>query len=895
MKRLIVCLIVMLTAPLLAKGGTHPEFDLLDKEGNPITESSKPLSTFTTCGDCHDRSENIEVYSDYILARTLHPRVPLRDANGELVVKSGSAMSNTNTCGVCHDVRYINAHSDHANAGSGDYSKDGKSHEWASSTGYFGAWNVLDYDLIESDEDGPDADAWLARYGSRHVGGGPVAESVEMNCLICHTTATNLASRSALLSNEQFEWANSALLSDIGLVIIDEAGEGQWQLEKFDADGAVLDNVLPIQKPTDDNCGQCHGLVSNTVDNPLSIPSSSSLATTHAATTLKTGQIFSPQKISMTGLNVVDKESLTRPLDVHSARVVSCTNCHYSLNNPVYYERFDKDQPIHLEFDPRRLAYSDYIKKPLHQFAKGGTEEGLASVTENSLRRCESCHKEETVHDWLPYKQRHFAEIACESCHIPELYGPTLMTVDWTLPSLEGEPGLTYRNSGTDISATKNSISKFVPILLPRDNVAGTRKLAPYNLITGWFWLSDESKAPISREDLASAFTEDGQYLASIIEAFDQDMDGKLSNSERQINNDAKFKTLQAALIESGIEAPKLSGEISAHQISHNVVNGKWATRECRACHNDDSLLASAFTLSSYRPNNVTPVFASQTDTYLGGNLSLLEDGSITYASDTQNAGYYVIGLNSIPLIDWVGIIMFLAISLGVTGHAIMRKIANKRNGFAKHTYRKEYIYEAYERFWHWMQATSILILLVTGLIIHKPVFFALFSFRYMVEIHNIVGFILFANAALALFYNLASGQIKQYLPEPKGFIGRSIAQATYYSKGIFKGDKHPIKKTRENKLNPLQQVTYLMILNILLPAQVITGILIWGAQRWPELATSIGGLTILAPLHTLIAWLFATFIVMHVYLTTTGHTPTAGIKAMISGWDHVEEDEKES
>jgi hypothetical protein len=27
----------------------------------------------------------------------------------------------------------------------------------------------------------------------------------------------------------------------------------------------------------------------------------------------------------------------------------------------------------------------------------------------------------------------------------------------------------------------------------------------------------------------------------------------------------------------------------------------------------------------------------------------------------------------------------------------------------------------------------------------------------------------------------------------------------------------------------------------------------------------------------------------MHIYLTTTGHKPTAGIKSMIGGWDDVE------
>ena len=195
----------------------------------------------------------------------------------------------------------------------------------------------------------------------------------------------------------------------------------------------------------------------------------------------------------------------------------------------------------------------------------------------------------------------------------------------------------------------------------------------------------------------------------------------------------------------------------------------------------------------------------------------------------------------------------------------------------------------AYERLWHWLQASAIMMLLFTGLIIHKPHFFGMFSFPYVVNIHNVLGFVLLINAALALFYNLASGEIRQYLPEPRGFIARSMSQAMYYSQGIFAGKPHPLEKTKEHKLNPLQQITYLAILNVLLPAQVITGVLIWGLQRWPGIAAELGGLPMLALVHTLVAWAFATFIVMHVYLTTTGHKPTAGIKSMVVGWDDVE------
>jgi thiosulfate reductase cytochrome b subunit len=47
-----------------------------------------------------------------------------------------------------------------------------------------------------------------------------------------------------------------------------------------------------------------------------------------------------------------------------------------------------------------------------------------------------------------------------------------------------------------------------------------------------------------------------------------------------------------------------------------------------------------------------------------------------------------------------------------------------------------------------------------------------------------------------------------------------------------------------------------------------------------------LGGLSLLAPLHNLGSWLFLTFVVVHVYLTTTGHTVTSNLKAMATGWD---------
>jgi thiosulfate reductase cytochrome b subunit len=200
----------------------------------------------------------------------------------------------------------------------------------------------------------------------------------------------------------------------------------------------------------------------------------------------------------------------------------------------------------------------------------------------------------------------------------------------------------------------------------------------------------------------------------------------------------------------------------------------------------------------------------------------------------------------------------------------------------------RQQIYSRYERLWHWAQAAGILMLVLTGLVIHAPSTVSIMSFHAAVSIHNVLGWLLVVNAALGLFYYLTSGAIRQYLPEPREFTSLAIRQAAFYVRGIFCGEAHPLERTPQRRLNPLQQVTYLIILNVLLPLQLATGLLMWSGQRWPGAVSAVGGLAGLAPIHTLGAWLFGAFLVAHLYLTTTGTTPLANLRAMIWGYEET-------
>jgi len=74
----------------------------------------------------------------------------------------------------------------------------------------------------------------------------------------------------------------------------------------------------------------------------------------------------------------------------------------------------------------------------------------------------------------------------------------------------------------------------------------------------------------------------------------------------------------------------------------------------------------------------------------------------------------------------------------------------------------------------------------------------------------------------------------------------------------------------------------------------MLTGALMWSVQKFPAVANWFGGLSFLAPFHSLIAWTFATFIIVHVYMTTTGVTPLEATRAMITGYEEVEVYEEE-
>lgn len=198
------------------------------------------------------------------------------------------------------------------------------------------------------------------------------------------------------------------------------------------------------------------------------------------------------------------------------------------------------------------------------------------------------------------------------------------------------------------------------------------------------------------------------------------------------------------------------------------------------------------------------------------------------------------------------------------------------------------YIYRAFERFWHWMQAVLIFFLAATGFEIHGSISF--FGYKNAVEYHNIAAYMFIILIVFAIFWHLTTGEWKQYLPT----LTNLSAQINYYLFGIFKNAPHPTKKSVLSKLNPLQKLTYLALKILVIPAMVISGLL-YMFYRYPQKETvewiNIGSIEVIALFHTAGAFLLMAFVIVHLYLITTGETITSNLKAMITGYEELEED----
>ncbi len=531
------------------------------------------------CRDCHGEKGRLDWqslgYASDPLGRAVKDHMPvyLFDEAGLPVVISGNPLSVGNSCGLCHEVgsqAFLDTHGYH---------------------------NSVQDDLLP-----PERRALMVN-GPRI----PRADDSQMDCFLCHIRQPNHEARRSAIAAGEAEWSVTATLVDSGLV--EHTPDGfRWNSSRVGEDGEVQLALGPV---TEANCGACHGLVHDGVS-PLVVTLGDYRQWSTQWTTEKTGQVFSPQRIRLSAMNLVGKDRLDLAWDVHAERLVSCGDCHYARGRP------------------ERLA-SD-------------TKAAEVETSPGTRRRCVSCHGISGTHAWLPERDRHFQAVACESCHVPEVEMAAQQFIDATVVWPDGSPQVTYRGvvAGDVSDVAEAYIGGYSPLLSVGRNVHGKKQVLPYNLVSRWYWIDGDEHRPVSPELVRGAWLDGPSYNGDILEAFDANRDGRLDGTELRLDSDAKILMIEDRLKARGVNKPAVRGEIRAYHIHHNVRHGDDVMRQCEVCHADDESHMQTFELASYLPGGVEPVLAEAfREIALDGKLETTAGGRLQFVPTRNVAESY--------------------------------------------------------------------------------------------------------------------------------------------------------------------------------------------------------------------------------------------------------------
>ena len=203
------------------------------------------------------------------------------------------------------------------------------------------------------------------------------------------------------------------------------------------------------------------------------------------------------------------------------------------------------------------------------------------------------------------------------------------------------------------------------------------------------------------------------------------------------------------------------------------------------------------------------------------------------------------------------------------------------------------YVHPLPVRIWHWINALGFIVLILSGVQIRYSDLLAIMPFNLAVRLHNWVGFALIGTYFIWLLFYLFTDKIKVYHPElnPAKYFRDSLRQVVFYGYGIFKGQPNPHHVSVYGKFNPLQSISYQIIMILLVPIQFYTGLLLWDVHGFAGSIELFGGVRVVSTVHVLLFIVFTAFIFIHPYLASLGHTPSAHFKAMFNGYEEVEEE----
>ncbi len=195
------------------------------------------------------------------------------------------------------------------------------------------------------------------------------------------------------------------------------------------------------------------------------------------------------------------------------------------------------------------------------------------------------------------------------------------------------------------------------------------------------------------------------------------------------------------------------------------------------------------------------------------------------------------------------------------------------------------YLYPLWVRVWHWGNSVLFIILTISGAALHFANGSGIMTFKLWMLIHNTTGVLLAIAWLVFVLGNLITGNGRHYRIRFTGLYNRLLSQSYYYVIGIFRGESHPFQVTAESKFNALQQLSYIGIMYGLMPVLIISGLSFLFPAYLPDQMLGIGSIWVVAMVHLTMAYLGVMFLLIHVYIITTGTTIFSNLHSMLTGW----------
>ncbi len=418
---------------------------------------------------------------------------------------------------------------------------------------------------------------------------------------------------------------------------------------------------------------------------------------------------------------------------------------------------------------------------------------------------CLKCHDASRTHRWLPQKELHFNHLECTSCH-----------------ALKADIGLIFS------MVDKSETAKEKPL----------------------------------HYDQLELFTKTG--TSRLIETLDQDGNGEVSSSE--------LGAFMNRLRENGIPEAALEARILVLKPTHDFTSKGEQTRDCTLCHSRDAKFYShVLLLVPEKEGGYSTVPVARGIPTRFGQRPVMDDfyligGSKIRKEDIEDvlAAVKRIGFK---WLDLLGAFIILGSVTSVSFHGMLMFLTRKLRRPPPTTEDAD-LRPLPVRAWHWLHGLFVILLVLTGIHLRLPNLAPIFAtFLSAVNLHNLAGAVVLFDYIFWISYHLWKKDFKsRFLISSKGFFRDAAGTIHYYWYLIFVGKDHPVSTGPHLIYDPVERLFFCLTMLLLLPAQIVTGALLYDVRTAMPAISALGGLRVIDAIHLVCAYLLVSSMVVHVY-----------------------------